>query len=454
MPSHTAPPRPALSMLLAAVTAAVACTGDTSGPEDPVPTPGGRHATSAISVRAPVGSEVDVGLAVTDEAGVPLAGIEVSFSVTDGGGSLSTETVVMTGPTGNAAATWVLGTHTGINRLSAKPAGLTPLVFSASAEAGPPAVIEVAAGNNQEGAVAEPLVLPLRVRLRDEYGNEVPNTVVQFTATLGGGHFAVDTARTNGSGVATSTPWILGPADVQIATARRGALSVDMTATLVACPTSAIATGDAIAGVLANGDCLINGARADRYEHATTTEDAVAVTLTSDVFEPRLTIAGEDGVPRADGTRTYPGGPVVVLTAPGFRVFTVRSANTGGTGDYTLTIADASGATDGCVLVYVERGVSTSQQIDTSDCAAEFYDPIYYDLLYIYLEAGETFTAIMTAAEFTPHATLYRPDGLVQGCEGDLATGCEFIAMSAGYFALRVGPNQAFVVGDYALSIE
>jgi hypothetical protein len=182
----------------------------------------------------------------------------------------------------------------------------------------------------------------------------------------------------------------------------------------------------------------------------------LAITLSSSDFEPRLTVAAGDNAPLADATRTFDGGPVVMLTAAGSRQVTVRSMDADALGDYSLTIDDAAGAISGCLAVYAERGVTTSQQIETTDCATmtPYYDPVYFDRIYIYLEAGETFTIAMTAEGFTPYSTLYRPDGLRQDCEGDLATGCTYAAFSSGYFALWVGSATEYLVGDYTLSID
>ena len=70
--------------------------------------------------------------AVKDEFGNGIAGIPVTFAVTDGGGSISPADSV-TGETGAAEGTWTMGV-VGSNTLTASTAGFPDLEFTATAE--------------------------------------------------------------------------------------------------------------------------------------------------------------------------------------------------------------------------------------------------------------------------------------------------------------------------------
>ena len=89
---------------------------------------------------APAGSSVpiDPAVLVTDEAGRPVQGVQVTFVVTGGGGSVSGADRI-TGQDGIArVGDWTLGPASGTNTLEARAGSLqgSPVVFSAEATAG------------------------------------------------------------------------------------------------------------------------------------------------------------------------------------------------------------------------------------------------------------------------------------------------------------------------------
>ena len=71
-----------------------------------------------------------------DQHGNPLEGAEVTFAVTAGGGTLSTETAA-TDAEGRAAATLTLGREPGMSTVEVTVSGLEPVVFTATARATP-----------------------------------------------------------------------------------------------------------------------------------------------------------------------------------------------------------------------------------------------------------------------------------------------------------------------------
>ncbi len=73
---------------------------------------------------------------VLDQNGFPLAGAKVTFSVTEGGGTLSVESAT-TDANGRASTTLTLGSQPGANTVEASVAGLESVIFTATAEATP-----------------------------------------------------------------------------------------------------------------------------------------------------------------------------------------------------------------------------------------------------------------------------------------------------------------------------
>ncbi|MDP9206158.1 MAG: hypothetical protein M3P12_12030 [Gemmatimonadota bacterium] len=105
-----------------------ACT-DSTAPHSrlTIPDDGGSAQTGVIGERVATAPTV----LVTDGRN-PVAGVEVSFAVTSGGGSVSSATQ-MTDASGLASVGWTLGRTFGKNELSATVAGLPPVTFTAMA---------------------------------------------------------------------------------------------------------------------------------------------------------------------------------------------------------------------------------------------------------------------------------------------------------------------------------
>ena len=85
----------------------------------------------SAAARAPIG----VTVTSTDRFGNVVPGIEVAWSVLEGGGSVSPETTT-TGADGKALVQWTLGPSAGLNRLQASANGAAPVTHSATASEG------------------------------------------------------------------------------------------------------------------------------------------------------------------------------------------------------------------------------------------------------------------------------------------------------------------------------
>ena len=88
---------------------------------------------------APVNTTLPRSLVVflADSAGLPVAGVRVTFTVTSGGGSILNSTV-QTGPSGLAEAAWTLGPIEGTQTLTAAASGAvgSPVTFTATGTTG------------------------------------------------------------------------------------------------------------------------------------------------------------------------------------------------------------------------------------------------------------------------------------------------------------------------------
>ena len=74
---------------------------------------------------------------------------------------------------------------------------------------GPPAAVSIVDGQSQSGVAGTQLALPLRVRVTDSTGRSIPNWVVTFHVTQGGGSVFSGAAMTSAEGIAVER-WTLG----------------------------------------------------------------------------------------------------------------------------------------------------------------------------------------------------------------------------------------------------
>jgi adhesin/invasin len=200
------------SFVIVAVLAATACGGKET--TSPPPGPSAIALISGNNQTGTVGQALPQALVVKvmDKAGAGVGGVSVTWSVTSGGGSLSNGATV-TDAQGQAQVTWTAGTVAGTsnNSASATVSGLTgsPVTFTASATAGPPAQLVAVTGNNQAGVVAQALGQQLVAAARDQYGNPTAGVTVAWTVTAGGGSVSATSTTTDAQGHAAVT-WTMG----------------------------------------------------------------------------------------------------------------------------------------------------------------------------------------------------------------------------------------------------
>lgn len=139
-----------------------------------------------------------------------IAGIPVRFQAVTAGGTVR-DTLVITDALGRARTRGVLGTNAVSYNYSATAVGtgLPATLFVAGANSGSPSAIAIDSGNAQVDTIGQTLPLPLRVRVLDAFGNRVPGAKVYWSVVAGTGDPALDSALTDGTGVA-QTGYTLG----------------------------------------------------------------------------------------------------------------------------------------------------------------------------------------------------------------------------------------------------
>lgn len=206
--------RPGIPFLLAVGLTpllSVACGGDSStGPE-----PGDvvLERLTGNEQAGTVGATLPQPLVVRarDVEGFPAEGVQIQFSVTSGGGSVSPSQAT-TDAEGRTSASWTLGTNAGASQIlrASVADGPSDIEFTATAAPGPATQIVKIAGDLQIAQRGGPLGQPVVVEVTDEFGNTVPGESVSFHVTEGSGTVEPAEAPTNENGRASAV-WTLGP---------------------------------------------------------------------------------------------------------------------------------------------------------------------------------------------------------------------------------------------------
>lgn len=160
---------------------------------------GGRQAgTVGSALKQPVV------LRVLDSLGNGVGGVPVRLAATSG----ALDSVVETGPDGEAKVRWTLGESVGSARLAARfEAKGDSAAATATVRPGAPKTI-VFSSAASSGTAGRSLATPVRIVVHDRYGNPVPKATVRFSVHSGKASPAQGVTDSAG---AVMTKWTLGP---------------------------------------------------------------------------------------------------------------------------------------------------------------------------------------------------------------------------------------------------
>jgi len=382
------------------------------------------NAASAMDFSGVVGTTAASAPAVrvTDKRGDPVSGVQVSFAVTAGGGSVS-PSLVTTDADGRATVAWTLGTAVQPNTLKASVGTLSPVVFTATTVAGPPSTLERASFENQIVAVGSVVGPPLKVRVTDSYHNPVSGVSVSFSVVSGGGTIAPANAATDAAGFVSAT-WTVGPTEgVQSAQAQVTGASVLFTADTFRC-----------AGATETAPCTGFGQlifmRSDNQVYRMNVDGQLLTKLTSEgtndnpawspdgkriAFIRRFTNAPQTSdvyLMNADGSnvvrRTTGGQYYSVTWSPDGRSLAV-DAPSGGDSSNILTMSSDG---DGPATVFITNAASPSWSPDGKQIAYA-HGTGYYDNAQIYVRNADGTSAhrVMPDSVGWNWGAAWSPDG-------------------------------------------
>lgn len=185
-----------------------------SDPTEPEPLIlGGLTVTTSAPISGQAGAPITISLRATSTTNVGMPNQAISLTVTGGGGTVATSSVVNDAQ-GNASAAWILGAQAGTNTLLAT-AGTFTQVVSATGTAGPAAKVGIATAPSSSPRSRIAFAQQPSVRILDTNNNQVSQAGTMVTAQLTSGSgtlIGATMATTNAAGVATFTNLAVGGA--------------------------------------------------------------------------------------------------------------------------------------------------------------------------------------------------------------------------------------------------
>jgi hypothetical protein len=132
------------------------------------------------------------------------------------------------------------------------------------------------------------------------------------------------------------------------------------------------------------------------------------------------------------------------------------NAYPGSVGAYTLTSGSITTGVTNCEIVFVAKGTSTTQNLETTDCDAS---TSYSDDYIIYIGAGQSIVVTLSSSAFDSYLELYGAGGRVAfndngGTTSNDATLSYTSTSPVGDFFVLRAEATGFATGAYALSIQ
>lgn len=295
-----------------------------------------------VPATAIAGSANPIAVRVTDAAGNPVPAVAVTFAATAGGGSITPGNAT-TDATGIASASYRIGDVVGTNTATATVAGLSPVSFSATGVAGPPAVITKVSADPASVVAGSTFGSEIRVRVRDALGNATAGVNVAFVATAGGGAVSSPTVATDANGEAATQFTTGKTVGVNTATASVGGVSspASFSITTIAGPPVSVTVPIPVLSVAIGSTLNVN---------------AVAKDVNGNATSGALSFAS-----RATGIATVSTAGVVTGVAAGQSIVAASAGTTGA--DSVLVIVRPA---DGPILMTDLGGFSVAANADVA----------------------------------------------------------------------------------------
>jgi hypothetical protein len=294
------------------------------------------------------------------------------------------------------------------------------------------------------------------VIVRDQNGAPLSGVSVTFAVTGGA-------VLTNDAGVATVGTWTVGSAGgANTLSASSGNLpAVTFTANVVD-PCAVAAThpiGGTTNGELTPSDCkFFDGSFVDLIGTTVTAAGTYIFDVSSATFDTYLVLFSANSTPI--GLNDDFGGSnsrIKAILPRGDYVIGANAYDINVTGPYTLTSSLDGGPVTNCEDVFVVRGITSSQRLQTSDCLG--VGGFYADRYFVYLGAGQTISVSMNSTAIDSYLIAYDPGGFLvtQNDNRDFTTKDAQLTLTAtvaGFYAISATSPVVGSTGNYTLIIQ
>ena len=308
------------------------------------------------------------------------------------------------------------------------------------------------------------------VLVLDQNGDPVEGVTVTFAVTSGNGFITGATPETDAAGIATVGGWTLGDAGANtLAASVENATPIVFSAHAID-PCVYVFMHQMLSsypGQLTTIDCPLaspftSGTHVDIYNRPVSRglgESSFHFTASSTEFDTFLLLTAPNGAllavnDNATGTSTNSTIRALLPDAAYGVLVTSSVANAGGA--YTLSSAQTPSAITNCDEVWVARGITTSQNLQTTDCLSSGF---FSDDLRMYLRAGQVVTVTMTSSAFDAFLEVYRADGTRVAFNDDMSAGTQnaqltYTATADGFYAIVPTSGVAGATGADVLSVQ
>lgn len=333
-----------------------------------------------------------------------------------------------------------------------------------------PKAIVVTGGDGQTGPFGQELAQRLTALVTGSDDHPLAGTAVQWGVTAGSATLAqpADTSDAIGLTANRLTPGFVA-GDVTITATVTGLPPATFTAHVVdPCDyRPAHVLGDSDSAALSSLDCQ-QGAWGfiDYYALAVSGQRSFTLSLRSDSLDALLLFGdpannllafSDDSGFSASNSNSF----LRMIATGGAYSIGVNSSSHFETGPYELSSHIAPVTVDNCAQdVWVTRGISTVQQLASTDCVAA--GPFYGDLYYLVLQAGQGISVTETSTAFDAYLELYGFDfsasSFVLVASDDNSGGgtdarLTYTAPQTNFFFIAASSANTGEVGAYTLTI-
>ena len=318
---------------------------------------------------------------------------------------------------------------------------------------------------SQGGATGTAVADPPSVIVRDQHGAALVGASVTFTVTGGGGSVTGGTVVSNASGIATVGGWVLGStAGTNTLDARVGTLpplQFAAQASSPCVPTGTYAIGTDANGTLSTSDCLFaRGSYFDLLQTTVTAASTILFNMSSPDFDAVLilyTTSGQLVAFNDDISATVHHSRIKVLLPAGDFVLGATSYDLNVVGNYTLSSSTNAPTVTNCEEVFVMKGVTSAQALETTDCSDT--RGFKADGYYLFVPAGQMATVSMNSSAVDSYLEIYDDAGrAVANNDNKTATTQDaevtFTSTRSQFYGILARPAAAGAFGSYTLVVQ